>query len=73
MLVANFPSLLSAGNQILMNVIYLNDLCSANETVIPRVFKIAKNNFDVINVFCFHHMILWKFIHHYLACLKIWI
>lgn len=53
MLVANFPSLLSAGNQILMNVIYLNDLCSANETVIPRVFKIAKNNFDVINVFLF--------------------
>lgn len=53
MLVANFPNLLSAGNQILMNVIYLNDLCTANETVIPRVFKIAKNNFDVINVFLF--------------------
>lgn len=53
MLIANFPNLLSAGNQILMNIIYLNDLCTAKETVIPRVFKIAKNNFDVINVFLF--------------------
>lgn len=53
MLVANFPSLLYAGNQCLMNVIYLNDLCNADEKIIPRVYKIAKNNFDVINVFLF--------------------
>lgn len=53
MLIANFPALLAAGNQCLMNIIYLSDLCPASESIIPRVFKVAKNNLEIINVFLF--------------------
>lgn len=53
LVIANYPSLLYAANQSLINVIYLNDLCQAEETVVPRVFKIARNNLEIINIFLF--------------------
>ena len=36
-----------------MNVIYLNDLCPATNSIISSAFKIAKNNLDVINIMLF--------------------
>lgn len=51
--IANFPSLLNAANKIQTNVIYLDDLCPADHTIAPCVFKTAKNNLEIINIFLF--------------------
>lgn len=51
--IANYPNLLYAANQCLINVIYLSDLCLVQESIGPRVFKIARNNLEIINIFLF--------------------
>lgn len=53
LVIANYPSLLYAANRKFMNVIYLNDLCQATNSIISNAFKIAKNNLDVINIMLF--------------------
>ena len=53
LVVANYPSLLHAANRKLMNVIYLTDLCPSNNSITSRVFRVAKNNLEVINIFLF--------------------
>lgn len=53
LVIANYPSLLYAANRKFMNVIYLNDLCQAPNSIISNAFKIAKNNLDVINIMLF--------------------
>lgn len=53
LVVANYPNLLYAANQCLMNVIYSSDLTLANDNVLPRVFKVARNNLEIINIFLF--------------------
>lgn len=53
LVIANYPNLLYAANRKFMNVIYLNDLCPATNSIISSAFKIAKNNLDVINIMLF--------------------
>lgn len=53
LVVANYPNLLYAANRKLMNVIYLTDLCSVTNSITSRVFRVAKNNLEVINIFLF--------------------
>lgn len=53
LVVANYPNLLNGANSGLINTIYLSDLCQAKDDVLPRVFKLARNNFEVINIFLF--------------------
>ena len=53
LVVANYPNLLYATNQKLINVIYLTDLCPVSNPISSRVFKVAKNNLEVINIFLF--------------------
>lgn len=53
LVVANYPNLLYAANQKFLNIIYINDLCPANSSIESRVYKIAKNNFDVMNYVLF--------------------
>lgn len=53
LVVANYPNLLYATNQKLINAIYLTDLCPVSNPISSRVFKVAKNNLEVINIFLF--------------------
>lgn len=53
LVVANYPNLLYGANSGLINTIYLSDLCQAKDDILPRVFKLARNNFEVINIFLF--------------------
>lgn len=51
--VVNYPNLLYAANQKLINVIYLTDLCPVSNPISSRAFKVAKNNLEVINILLF--------------------
>lgn len=53
LVVANYPNLLYGANSGLINTVYLSDLCQAKDDMLPRVFKLARNNFEVINIFLF--------------------
>lgn len=51
--IANFPSLVKAANDLFMNVIYLQDLAPTSTNINASVYKTVKNNLEMINVFLF--------------------
>lgn len=53
LVVAPYPNLLYAANRKFLNVVYLNDLCLANNAISSSAYKVAKNNLDVINILLF--------------------
>ncbi|MFV0394723.1 MAG: HAD family hydrolase [Coprobacillaceae bacterium] len=53
LVVANFPSLLTAANKMLMNVVYVPDLAPTSPTIEASVYRVAKNPLEIINLFLF--------------------
>jgi beta-phosphoglucomutase-like phosphatase (HAD superfamily) len=53
LVIANFPSMVSAANKLLMNVVYIPDLVSASPTIEASVYRVAKNPLEIINLFLF--------------------
>lgn len=53
LVLANFPGLVAAANENLMNVIYLQDLLPANPTITGSVYSVAKNNIEAMDIMLF--------------------
>lgn len=53
LVIANFPTLVSAANEVFMNIVYIRDLVDADSNITASVYKTVKNNLEMINVFLF--------------------
>ena len=53
LVVANFNSMVIAANKVMANVIYMPDLVEASNNIEARVFRVVRNNLEVINTFLF--------------------
>lgn len=53
LVIAPFPSLVNAANQLMMNIIYVPDLQSVTQEIEFSVLHVVRNNLEVINAFLF--------------------
>lgn len=53
LVVANYESLVLSANKLLMNIIYMPDLVKPTPQIEASVYRIARNNLEVINIFLF--------------------
>ena len=64
--IANYPNLLYAANQCLINVIYFIDLLLGTRIIDwSAAFKIARNNPRLLIFFFLHVTIQWKYFRRY--------